>query len=413
MDQRTRRLATLLILSLLLLAGCTQTKQAAAVPTTVPTAAPVATPEPTPTPTPEPTPTPTPEPRSVTTGRWYADGVPNPTYQPVMISIENAPGARPQIGLNAADIIYEAPVEYSITRFHLIFNDEYPLFAGPVRSSRVYWMRLQQEWNTMYIHRGYGGLPYSRDWVGIHVEPYLTGTGDMLWRMRGRKSVHSLMANIPELVDAFYPGNIAVPFKRFQFADRPDTTQGKPFEKVALNFFYRNQKEKNWVTFAYDPETNALSRYQDGKLFYTRMPAGGRSPGTARIARKEPFVCQNLIVQYVTFTEVGDEKDHRDARLNGQGKCDYFINGMHLTGYWSRLSYSDKTVYYLDNNEIVTLAPGRTWICLHPDDFAQSPVVITYRDGTTGEPATSRATLLPPVDDAETIAPEDMGYADE
>ena len=415
MPQRLFALVLIFALAACLCACGTRMQESAAQVGAEPSILPTATPDPTPTPSPTPTPTPspTPEPRSATTGRWFADGVPNPTYQPVMVSIENAPGARPQIALNMADIIYEAPVEYSITRFHVVFNDEYPLFAGPVRSSRVYWMRLQQEWNTMYVHRGYGGLPYSRKWVGIHIEPYLIDTGDMFWRMRGKKSVHSLMVNVPEVVDAFYPGNVAVPYRRFLFADEPDVSGGKPFEKVALNFFYRRQKEKNWITFLHDEETNLLSRYQDGRLFYTRTPVSGRSPGTARIERKEPFSCQNLIVQYVAFSEVGDEKDHRDAVLNGQGKCDYFVNGMHLTGYWSRLSYSDKTTYYLDSGEVLTLAPGRTWICLHPDDFSVSPVVITYRDGTTGEPAASNATLLPPVDDETGIAAEDLMVADE
>ena len=413
--RKNYRIAVALAL-LCLLAGCAQVKDAQSVADTALTPSPapaVLTMQPTaaPSPTPTPVPTPTPEPRSATTGRWLAD-VPNPTYQPVMISIENATSSRPHVGLNQADIIYEMPVEFAITRFHVIFNDEYPLFAGPVRSSRVYWMRLQQEWNTMYAHRGYGGLPYNRKWVGIHVEPYLVDTDNMFWRMNGRKKVHLFMVNVPEIVERFYPGNIAVPFARWNFADQPDTSAGKPFTSVALNFFYRRQKQKNWITFNYDAETNTLNRFQDGRIFKTLSPWSGRSPSTARTTN-EPFFCQNLIVQYTPWTELGDEKGHRNTDLTGQGKADYFVNGVHLTGYWTRMSYAEKTEYFLDSGEKLTLAPGRTWICVHPNEFTESPVVITYSDGTTGEPATSTAKVLPGLPETGESDPADMMVADE
>ena len=107
------------------------------------------------------------------------------------------------------------------------------------------------------------------------------------------------------------------------------------------------------------------------------------------MAEREDFYTQNLIVQYAPFTELGDEDRHRNADLHGTGRCDYFIDGVHLTGFWSRPDYeTDKTTYFLDSGEQLTVKTGRTWICIHPDDFEASPVVITYRDGTTGGPAT-------------------------
>ena len=418
MLHRLTKALTALCLVALCAAGCSAPSPVAGTkvaPVAANPAAPVFTfaPTATPTPTMTPVPTPTPEPRSATSGEWLTD-VPNPTYQPVMISIENAEGCRPQIGLNQADIIYEFPVEYSVTRFQAIFNDEYPPFAGPVRSSRYYFMRLQQEWNTMYVHRGYGGLPYSRKWVGIHVEPWLMDTGDMFWNLPGRKKVHSLMVNVGDVVGTWYPGNIAVPYERWRFSDEPDTSSGKAFTSVALNFFYRRTKEKNWITFNYMPETNTLNRYQDGRIFRTlRVTAQEGRPARTAKREREDFFCQNLVVQYTSWSTLDDEKGHRVTELNGEGKCDYFINGKHLTGYWSRLSYADKTQYYLDSGDKLVLAPGRTWICVHPDDFALSPVVIHYADGTTGEPATSKHRAKPAVEDGDEIAPEDMMLADE
>ena len=340
---------------------------------------------PSPTPTLSPTPTPTPVPRSYTSGKVW-DGAATPYYRPVMISIENAAGARPQTGLNLADIVYEAPVEYAITRFHAVFNDEYPLFVGPVRSSRIYWMHLQQEWHTMYIHRGYGGptdeRPDVQAWPGVYVEPLIVETGDMFWRSSGKKREHTLYCNLAEVAAAFYGDFQPTPAERWTYSDTAgDNVDGKPFAKVAMNFFYRRQKEKDWITFLYRAEDNMLTRTQDGRAFMTKTPVSGRSARTAKTVTEE-LATQNLIVQYVRFFELNDEKDRRNAQLEGGGRCDYFINGLHYTGYWSRPTYSDHTTYYLDNNSVLALAPGRTWICIHPDDYAVSPVAITYMDGS-------------------------------
>jgi hypothetical protein len=54
----------------------------------------------------------------------------------LIVKIENSPPARPQSGLDAADIVIEEVVEGGITRFFVIFHSELPAVAGPVRSAR-------------------------------------------------------------------------------------------------------------------------------------------------------------------------------------------------------------------------------------------------------------------------------------
>jgi hypothetical protein len=54
-----------------------------------------------------------------------------------------------------ADIVYENAVEtYAITRFLAIFASEHPTKVGPVRSSRIPFVRMVQEWNLPYAHYG-------------------------------------------------------------------------------------------------------------------------------------------------------------------------------------------------------------------------------------------------------------------
>jgi hypothetical protein len=55
----------------------------------------------------------------------------------VAIKIDNDPQARPQVGLQEASLVIEAPVEGGLTRFTAFYEEgSYPVLAGPVRSVR-------------------------------------------------------------------------------------------------------------------------------------------------------------------------------------------------------------------------------------------------------------------------------------
>ena len=68
-------------------------------------------------------------------------GLPDPTgasrARPVLsVKVENTPDARPQAGIDQADVVYEEVVEGNITRFLAMFNSTVPAVIGPVRSVR-------------------------------------------------------------------------------------------------------------------------------------------------------------------------------------------------------------------------------------------------------------------------------------
>ena len=54
----------------------------------------------------------------------------------LVVKIDNYPAARPQTGLNDADIVFEEPVEGGITRFAAVFQCQSPPLIGPIRSAR-------------------------------------------------------------------------------------------------------------------------------------------------------------------------------------------------------------------------------------------------------------------------------------
>jgi hypothetical protein len=54
----------------------------------------------------------------------------------IAVKVENIAAARPQIGLNAADIVFVEEVEGSLTRLVAVYHTTFPKRVGPVRSAR-------------------------------------------------------------------------------------------------------------------------------------------------------------------------------------------------------------------------------------------------------------------------------------
>ena len=373
----------------LLIGGCSPAQMSAAPPAPTAEAAPIVTLAL--TSTPEPTPTPTPEPvnRSLTSGRVVPEGT---ALRPFIMSIDNASGAKPQTSLMEADIVYEFLVEQAITRFQAVYNDTYPAYAGPLRSTRYYILDMVQEWDCMYLHEGYVVLskPYRRipaDMVSLYLpngdfkgynktfyrkvsayDDFETANG---YRFRltetGRSSVHALYYRVAALVDRYYGEHTAREGQRFNFLEGITYENGTAFTKVTLP--YDNNKDPNWIQFTYDPDKNRLYRFENGEPSITRTLT---DHGDSYV--EEQMNVQNLIVQYVEYGSVeGDRKHRRTCEMIGSGKCDYFINGQHVTGTWSRPTADDYTTYLLDDGSLVTLEPGNTWIAVHP---SSAPVTV-------------------------------------
>ena len=90
---------------------------------------------------------------SIFNGQGISDG--QETYQAIGIMVENHPSARPHSGLGLADVVYETAVEtYTITRFMAIYASEHPDKIGPVRSARIPFVRMIQEWGLPYAYYG-------------------------------------------------------------------------------------------------------------------------------------------------------------------------------------------------------------------------------------------------------------------
>ena len=65
------------------------------------------------------------------TGQPVPGGGPVPQRPALAVKVDNYPAARPQSGLDKADVIYEEPVEGGITRYAAVFQCQEATLVGP------------------------------------------------------------------------------------------------------------------------------------------------------------------------------------------------------------------------------------------------------------------------------------------
>lgn len=291
------------------------------------------------------------------------------TYRPIIVQIENEPPARPQAGLQWADVVYETLIEADATRFTCLFNDilyadDSPetLEVGPVRSSRYYHQWIQGLWDALYVHMGGAETAGRESYIwgesGEHIKQRINAAGkypsnaDLEYRRKGTGKALEHTAYTELHADAEIINYKPVQYQTFKFSDE-DAYQGQPvIDQIALSFW----GPADFVEYRYDETTDKLIRYMGGKEFLAEETG-------------EPVEVQNLIVQYTSVGEFPGEGGRKRVEMFGSGKADFIIHGHHITGTWEREEGAHSPTIYKDSNgQEIIFAPGNTWIAVHPDN---------------------------------------------
>ncbi len=330
-------------------------------PSEAPSVAPATSAPPAPT-SPSPTPTPIPAPRSPFTGR-EVDSADRIHRRIVAVKIDNAPQARPQFGLSAADLVYEQLAEGNLTRFLAFFLEQEPERVGPVRSARLTDIYLGQEWDFLLAYAGAGAttsrllgealIPlFKAPELGERLEgtPYLRDTRGV--------APHNLFVRIAAVRDAARrePGiPPEVEIHPFPFRDPPPETG--PLRNVSLPYVPAAA-----VTWRYDAEAGVWKRVMAGAPHVDAL--NGRQ-----------IQVENVVVQYAQiFTARNVEPDSAgnpvlDTVLRGENAVRLFHSGQVFEGTWSKEHDRAKTQYRLPDGSPLPFRPGKVWVHIVPAEF--------------------------------------------
>jgi len=124
---------------------------------------------------------------------------------PVAVILDNLPsGARPQIGLDRADLVYELLVEGGITRFMAVYLRQDAAWVEPVRSARTPFLYLARELGAVVAHVGSASINSPADadsqfgqWGVLHLDQqYNPGP---FWRDPTRRAPHNAVTDTIEV----------------------------------------------------------------------------------------------------------------------------------------------------------------------------------------------------------------------
>jgi hypothetical protein len=274
------------------------------------------------------------------------------------IKVENLDEARPQAGLNRADIVYEEPVEGGITRFIVIYHCKGANRVGPVRSGRLVDADVLAQYGQPIL--GYaGGVQPVRDAIeaaGVTDLSYLNAP-DAYTRDPNKAAPHNLYTTTGALYEAADGGGGDAPPAVFTY-DRaePDPEGSRRGESVQLA-----PDSAHWrtdVVWRYDEESNGYLRFHGSEAHTVE-------DGSQVSAR-------NVVIQVVDVvnTSILDAAGNPspDVDALGRGRAIIFRDGRRIQGRWERAVPEDITTFTDRQGNEVPLGPGTTWVELYPSD---------------------------------------------
>jgi hypothetical protein len=295
------------------------------------------------------TPSPTPPPVCPLTGSPPPGGV-VPDRPALAIKVENLPASRPPTGLNAADVVYEEPVEEGITRFIVIYQCRDASFVEPVRSARLVDPDVLAQYGRPLF--GYaGGIDPTLAKVRSSNLVDLSGLADTRGYHRdpNRAAPHNLVANTAAL---YRRAGVSDDQPKPVFAYAASPPPGEPGANVHVPFSGYSD-----VTWQWDPATRTYGR---GYLGVPALESTG-----ARIRTS------NVVVQFVSVTPSPYVEDPTGSHQNyvtvvGGGPALVCRAGSCVPGSWKRPTLSTITMYIDAAGHPVSLSPGTTWVELAP-----------------------------------------------
>ena len=298
-------------------------------------------------------------------------------------------GARPQVGLNQAGVIFEAIAEAGITRFAAIYQNPSSAAIGPIRSLRLYYLMWDTPFDCTIVHAGgaddalaavrSGGY---KDLTENYAYMYRSGSGSRRWnnlfttaaylkqmndeRGYGGSNVNGFTRMTPSesqknLIDRGVEEKLVIT----EATDKDTSAVNPSVTDIAFNF-------GGWASFNvryhYDKESNSYARsYESGAAAEVYIcpneNMGEPNPDTTcELSTMSPKV---VIAMMVEEHKAADNY-HEDISAIGSGDAYVFQNGYAVKGHWSKGSAGEQIKFTDENGTEIKLAPGQTFVSAVP-----------------------------------------------
>ncbi len=281
-----------------------------------------------------------------------ADITPGASTRPVALMVENSATARPQLGLDKADLFLEAETEGGITRIMAVFAgaSRVPDKIGPIRSARSPFVTVAQSLDAVYGHAGGSTLGLANiQNFGLDDMNFLSNAAQAGWRdadlQAQRGSEHSLLTsgqNLQNFISS--QGYEAATSHPAPFGFTAPQAGNGPGSKVQLSFSGLQR-----VCFVYDAGTGLYAKY-NGTL--DSMEPHVMVDGSQ-------IAVTNVIIMY--DEKYNEDADHINFRLSA-GDGVFLTAGTSRDIRWTRTAES--LSFTEQDGTPLSVNPGKTYICL-------------------------------------------------
>lgn len=285
--------------------------------------------------------------------RWPLTGLDAPdaaavARRPLSIKIENSPQARPQTGLNSADVVYESVTEGGITRFNCIFHSKVPPQVGPIRSARLSDLWVVPQYHGLFFFSGASSSVNSA--VNKAKLPNLSedaGVSYPYFRSSSRSAPHNLFLDTKKAYAEAKKRGFALTdsVPAFKY-DRRSSAATPTAMSVFIPF-----SQANKVQWTYDPKSKTYLRENNG--------ARHNDAETGK-----QVAARNVIVLRAKYNPISRDKVGSvtyDINLGGKGPVTIFHDGQRFEGTWEAARGNPPKFKDAEGRPI-KLAPGNSWV---------------------------------------------------
>ncbi len=264
------------------------------------------------------------------------------------IMIENSPDARPQSGLQQADVVYEAIAEGGITRFAAIYQQNRPELIGPVRSLRMYYLDWMAPYDPAIAHVGGSLFALREVRNGTHKDLDQFFNAGTYWRSTDRYAPHNVYTSFANL------DGLNAQRGYTQSSPQAIARSDQPFAGQTANSVN--------VTMS-GPTYNSSWNYDAASATYLRSQAG--APHIDR--EKGQIGAQIVVVLKQQMDTVLEDGYRENYHTSGTGDAVVFAQGKATEAVWhkenmrTQLSFTDKST-----GKPLLLPRGKTWFSAVP-----------------------------------------------
>ena len=265
----------------------------------------------------------------------------------LVVKIDNNEKARPQSGLNEADIVFEEIVEVQ-TRFAAVFHSQVADPVGPIRSGRTQDIDLLGSFNApMFMWSG-GNAAVTRaiedsDLVNLNAQHSNVYAAAGFFRSDDRPAPHDLYASTSAAWGSLTPEGAGPPPQQFSYLADGDEAVGEAaagcigdMDGLAVGWTFDEASGTYLRTTNGEPHTDALS--------------GGQ------------VSTENVVVLYVDYRPSPADATSPEAQTVGSGEAWVVTGGVLIRGTWTRVDRLSGFVLNDSSGQLIALAPGRTFI---------------------------------------------------